>query len=64
MHVYFDNYMYMYVLHVHACSYIHYSIPVGTDVRVVGNLVVVHPPLTLLHEPILLTVGPDARCSQ
>ena len=47
-------------------SYIHCycSIPVGTDVGVVGNLVIIHPLLTLLHEPVLLTVGPDAGCSQ
>ena len=38
-------------------------IPVSTDTRVVGHLIVVHPPLTLLHEPVLLTVGPDAGCS-
>ena len=38
--------------------------PISTDVGVVGNLVVVNSPLTLLHEPVLLTVGPDAGCSQ
>ena len=37
--------------------------PVGTDARVVGNLVVVHSPLTLLHESVLLTVGPNTGCS-
>ena len=41
-----------------------YHLPVSTDVGIVGDLVVVHPPLTLLHEPVLLTVGPDAGCSQ
>ena len=40
------------------------SIPIGTDVGVVGNLVIIHPLLTLFHEPVLLTVGPDAGCSQ
>ena len=47
-------------------SYIHCysSIPVGTDIGVVGYLVIIHPPLTLLHEPVLLTVGLDAGCSQ
>ena len=39
-------------------------IPVSTDTRVVGHLIVVDSPLTLLHEPVLLTVGPDAGCSQ
>ena len=41
-----------------------YHLPVSTDTGIVGNLVVVHSPLTLLHEPVLLTVGPDAGCSQ
>ena len=39
-------------------------LPVGTDIRVVGNLVEVDSPLALLHEPVLLTVGPDAGHSQ
>ena len=40
-----------------------YVQPVSTNVGVVGNLVVVDPPLTLLHEPVLLTVSPNAGCS-
>ena len=36
--------------------------PVCTDVGVVSNLVVVDPPLTLVHEPLLLAVGADAGC--
>ena len=43
---------------------VHRFQPVSTDARVVSNLVVVDSPLTLLHEPVLLTVGPDAGCSQ
>ena len=38
-------------------------LPVSTDARVVHNLVVIHSSLALLHEPVLLTVGPDAGCS-
>ena len=34
--------------------------PVGTDAGIVGNLVVVHSPLALPHEPVLLAVSPDA----
>ena len=41
-----------------------YSLPVSTDAGIVGHLIVVDSPLTLLHEPVLLTVGPDAGCSQ
>ena len=40
------------------------TLPISTDTGVVGNLVVVHPPLTLLDESVLLAVGPDAGCSQ
>ena len=42
----------------------HHLVPVGTDSRVVGNLVAVHSPLILILEPVLLTVGPDAGCPQ
>ena len=42
---------------------INYAVPVSTDTRIVGHLVVVNSPLTLPHEPILLTVGPNAGCS-
>ena len=38
-------------------------IPVGTNAWIVHHLVVVDSPLTLLHEPVLLTVGSDAGCS-
>ena len=55
--MYFDN-----------CSHIHYyssiHVPVGTNIGVVGYLVIIHPLLTLLHEPVLLMVGADAGCSQ
>ena len=40
-----------------------YNVPVSTDVGVVGDLVVVHPLLTLPHESVLLTVGPNAGYS-
>ena len=39
-------------------------VPVGTDVGIVGNLVIVHPLFTLLDESVLLVVGSDAGCSQ
>ena len=39
------------------------NVPVGTDIGVVGNLVVVHSPVTLIHEPFLLAIGSDARGS-
>ena len=42
----------------------HHLVPVGTDARVVGNLVAVHSPLILILEPVLLTIGPDAGCPQ
>ena len=38
-------------------------VPVSTDIGVVGDLVVVHSLLTLPHESVLLTVGPDAGCT-
>ncbi len=38
--------------------------PVGTDGRVVGDLVVVDFILALLNEPVLLPVGPDASHAQ
>ena len=40
-----------------------WCIPVGTNAWIVHHLVVVDSPLTLLHEPVLLTVSPDAGCS-
>ena len=40
------------------------NLPIGTDAGIVGDLVVIYSSLTLLHEPVLLTVGPDAGCSQ
>ena len=40
------------------------SLPIGTDAGIVGNPVVIHSSLTLLLESVLLTVGPDAGCSQ
>ena len=56
--------------YVHACTMYLYtvqemqSIPVSTDVWVVGDLIIIDPSLALLHEPVLLMVGPDAGCSQ
>ncbi len=35
-------------------------VPVGTDVGVIGDLVVVHPALALQNEPLLLSVSADA----
>ena len=39
-------------------------LPIGTNIGIVGDLVVIDSSLALLHEPVLLTVGPDAGCSQ
>ena len=49
---------------VHTYIKVLQTIPVSTDVWVVGDLIIIHPSLALLHEPVLLTVGPDAGCSQ
>ena len=38
--------------------------PDRTDIWIVRNQVVVDSILTLLHEPVLLAVGPNAGCSQ
>ena len=40
------------------------KLPVCTDAWIVNYLVVVDSILTLLHEPVLLAVGPNAGCSE
>lgn len=56
--------------HKHMCiaTYTHDTLfaphpPVGTDIGVIGYLVVVDSALTLENEPLLLSVGTDAGCS-
>ena len=57
-----SGYRYLQVYHC-MCRSGHVHVPVSTDVGVVGDLVVVHPLLTLPHESVLLTVGPNAGYS-